>query len=62
MRKRQNISIDPEVLEMLRVLSDAKKTTISGFITRMTIEEYEAKYPEIRCLKDPESEERLKAN
>jgi hypothetical protein len=43
MKIRQNISIDPEVLEILKGLASAKKTSISGLITRWIMDEHEAR-------------------
>ena len=48
---RQNVSLDPDVQDLLRKAAKAKKTTVSSLITRWVMESGE--FATLRVMEDP---------
>ena len=57
---RQNVSLDDDVRDLLRKAAKAKKTSVSGLITRWVMESGE--FATLRVMEDPKQDSGDKAN
>jgi len=47
-----NLSLDPEVKEMLKILADKKKQTVAAYVTQMVIENSPGEGSGLRVMPD----------